>query len=28
VLGLSERTIRREWQFARAWLFDAMKSHE
>jgi RNA polymerase sigma factor (TIGR02999 family) len=28
VLGLSERTIRREWQFARAWLFDALKSHE
>jgi RNA polymerase sigma factor (TIGR02999 family) len=26
VLGLSERTIRREWQFARAWLFDALKA--
>jgi RNA polymerase sigma factor (TIGR02999 family) len=24
-LGLSERTVRRRWQFARAWLFEAMK---
>jgi len=23
-LGLSERTVRREWSFARAWLFDAL----
>jgi RNA polymerase sigma factor (TIGR02999 family) len=28
VLGLSERTVRREWQFARAWLFDALKPPE
>jgi len=24
VLGISERTARREWTFARAWLFDAL----
>jgi len=24
VLGVSERTARREWTFARAWLFDAL----
>jgi RNA polymerase sigma factor (TIGR02999 family) len=24
-LGISERTVRREWTFARAWLFDALK---
>jgi RNA polymerase sigma factor (TIGR02999 family) len=23
--GLSERTVKREWAFARAWLFDALK---
>jgi len=23
-LGISERTARREWTFARAWLFDAL----
>jgi RNA polymerase sigma factor (TIGR02999 family) len=28
VLGVSERTVRREWQFARAWLFDALKPDE
>jgi RNA polymerase sigma factor (TIGR02999 family) len=25
-LGLSERTVRREWSYARAWLFDALES--
>ena len=25
-LGLSERTVKRHWSFARAWLYDAMKS--
>jgi RNA polymerase sigma factor (TIGR02999 family) len=25
-LGLSERTVRREWSYARAWLFDALDS--
>ena len=25
-LGLSERTVKREWQFARAWLFQALES--
>ncbi|MGE0143702.1 MAG: ECF-type sigma factor [Planctomycetota bacterium] len=24
VLGISERTVRREWTFARAWLYDAL----
>jgi hypothetical protein len=24
VLGLSERTVKREWEFARAWLFRAL----
>jgi hypothetical protein len=23
-LGISERTARREWTFARAWLYDAL----
>ena len=23
-LGLSERTVKRDWQFARAWLFRAL----
>jgi RNA polymerase sigma factor (TIGR02999 family) len=26
VLGLSERTVRREWSYARAWMFDALGS--
>lgn len=26
VLGLSARTVRREWSYARAWLFDALGS--
>jgi len=26
VLGISERTVRREWIFTRAWLFDALNS--
>jgi RNA polymerase sigma factor (sigma-70 family) len=25
VLGISERTVRREWSFARAWLRDALE---
>lgn len=25
VLGLSERTVKREWQYARAWLFRALQ---
>lgn len=25
VLGVSERTVKREWQFARAWLFRALQ---
>ena len=25
VLGLSERTVKREWQFARAWLYRALE---
>jgi RNA polymerase sigma factor (TIGR02999 family) len=24
-LGVSSRTVKRDWQFARAWLFDALK---
>jgi RNA polymerase sigma factor (sigma-70 family) len=24
-LSLSERTVRRRWQFAKAWLFEAMQ---
>ena len=24
-LGVTERTARRDWRFARAWLFDALK---
>jgi RNA polymerase sigma factor (sigma-70 family) len=24
-LGISDRTVKRDWQFARAWLFQALK---
>jgi len=27
-LEVSERTVKREWSFARAWLFDALGSTE
>ena len=27
-LGVSERTVKREWSFARAWLFDALRDGE
>ncbi len=27
-LGTSERTVKREWAFARAWLRDALRSEE
>ena len=26
VLGLTERTAKRHWAFARAWLYDAIKA--
>ncbi|MEM6312517.1 MAG: ECF-type sigma factor [Planctomycetota bacterium] len=28
VLGISERTVRREWTFAKAWLFDRLSGEE
>ena len=28
VLDLSERTIRREWSYARLWLFDRLRAGE
>jgi RNA polymerase sigma-70 factor, ECF subfamily len=28
VLQISDATVEREWSFARAWLFDAVKNHE
>ena len=28
VLGLSERTAKRHWAYARAWLFDAIRRDE
>jgi DNA-directed RNA polymerase specialized sigma24 family protein len=27
-LGLSPRTVKREWEFARAWLFSALESSQ
>jgi hypothetical protein len=27
-LGVTDRTARRDWRFARAWLFDALKAPE
>lgn len=27
-LGLSERTVRRRWTFAKAWLFEVLKAHD
>lgn len=28
VTGLSERSVKREWAFARAWLYDALRSND
>ena len=28
LLGVSDRTVKRDWEFARAWLFDAMGNSE
>lgn len=28
VLGVTSRTVDRDWRFARSWLFDALKTHE
>lgn len=28
VIGLSERTVKREWQFARAWMFRALGGND
>lgn len=27
-LGISDRTVKREWQFARAWLFDQLRADD
>jgi hypothetical protein len=27
-LGMTDRTARRDWRFARAWLFDALKGSD